>query len=187
MFIRSEEIGSFKREKFNFTSIDAVNHYWSELQNVATSTPLNRRIYDTSGEELEEKDEYRGDKSKHGEVIRKDWFESHISRSTNDPDDSGLPPGDGRGAGGIDSWLFTHLERNWLRKVTKTTEKVNMLKQSDRKRPAEVTKVKRIESVTDRSDWMRDSDGMIYRKIKKSTLKQTNQVILKVVIKTKSK
>ena len=96
----------------------------SELQNVATSTPLNRRIYDTSGEELEEKDEYRGDKSKHGEVIRKDWFESHISRPVNEPDDSGIPPGDGRGAGGIDSWLFTHLERNWLRKVTKTTEKI---------------------------------------------------------------
>ena len=93
---------------------------------------------------------------------------------------SGIPPGDGRGAGGIDSWLFTHLERNWLRKVTKTTEKIRQEikardKQTDRKRPAEIIKVKRIESVTDRSDWLRDSDGMIYRKIKKSSFKMTNQ------------
>ena len=29
MFIRSEEIGSFKREKFHFNSVEAVNHYWS--------------------------------------------------------------------------------------------------------------------------------------------------------------
>ena len=48
-------------------------------------------------------------------------------------------------------------------------------KQTDRKRPAEIIKVKRIESVTDRSDWLRDSDGMIYRKIKKSSFKMTNQ------------
>ena len=71
------------------------------------------------------------------------------------------------------------MERNWLRKVTKTTEKIRhevKTKQTEnRKRPAEIIKVKRIESVTDRSDWLRDSDGMIYRKIKKSSFKMTNQ------------
>ena len=54
-----------------------------------------------------------------GEVLRKEWFETHVSRAELNPDDTrdSIPPGDGRGAGGFDSWMFTHLERNWLRKV----------------------------------------------------------------------
>ena len=86
----NQSIAIVIKDNFSLWTLPLVLKTFPELQNVATSTPLNRRIYDTSGEELEEKDEYRGDKSKHGEVIRKDWFESHISRAINEPDDSGM-------------------------------------------------------------------------------------------------
>ena len=105
-------------------------------------------------------------------MLRKDWFETHVSRPELNPDDGAWsqlkPPGDGRGAGGFDSWMFTHLERNWLRKVAKPNEE----KPKSRKRPASspVAKktakkvVKRIGEMRG-TDWMKDKSGMVYRKV----------------------
>ena len=44
---------------------------------------------------------FKGDSSKMGEVLRKEWFETHVSRAEPNPDDTrdSIPPGDGRGAG----------------------------------------------------------------------------------------
>jgi len=105
MFIREDQINTFSRHHFKFHTIEDVELFWSELQNICTQTPLNRRIYDTTGNELNESTvgeiplgkNNHIDRSKQGYNMRKDWFENHISRDIDEADDSGFPPGDGRG------------------------------------------------------------------------------------------
>ena len=52
MQIRECELEHFDRYRFQFGSLEDVEHYWSELQNVCTGTRLNRRRFDESGNEV---------------------------------------------------------------------------------------------------------------------------------------
>ena len=59
--------------------------YWSELQLVTTQTPLNRRIYDETGQEMDEEADGNKvpDRGKMAEIVRREWFQNHVSRSEN--------------------------------------------------------------------------------------------------------
>ena len=78
MQIREEELESFERYRFQFNSLDEVEHYWSELQTVCTATRLNRRRFDEAGNELDEpkQNEIKPDGSKTGEGMGCSLFPS---------------------------------------------------------------------------------------------------------------
>ena len=93
----------FHRLPFDFSSISDVEQYWTELQAVCTTTPLNRRSYtsqDTVSDFDYEDTEFDedglvtvqprmdkgdtlalrtpGDRGKNAEYVRKAWFQDHI-------------------------------------------------------------------------------------------------------------
>ena len=80
--------------KFELKCLTDVENYWTELQNVCTRTPLNRRSYMSddhvsavdyedpefdSGEFNSSKGRAPGDRGKNAEFIRKDWFREHLT------------------------------------------------------------------------------------------------------------
>ena len=66
--------------------------------------------------------------------------------------------------------MFTHLERNWLRKVPKAENKKTPAEKS-RKRTAGSPKTGGAKKVAKRigqvrgNEWMKDQSGMVYRKV----------------------
>ncbi|XP_044181643.1 general transcription factor 3C polypeptide 1-like isoform X7 [Acropora millepora] len=87
-----------------FTSMGAVRSYWRDLNCVCLNTPL-------------------------GVVRTDDALESNVkntrlvqfAKENVDEVTIKLPPGDNLGAGGLDRCLFSHLQKNWTRLLTKSS------------------------------------------------------------------
>lgn len=93
--VKHPEGGVFPEKKFSFARITDVEKYWDTVRKICLSTPLNRR------------------KSKHDKKSRTSTnFESLVIDDTEVPT-CGKPRGDGLGAAGFHSCLYTHLKGKW--------------------------------------------------------------------------
>uniref|UniRef100_UPI00358EB2B7 general transcription factor 3C polypeptide 1-like isoform X7 n=1 Tax=Myxine glutinosa TaxID=7769 RepID=UPI00358EB2B7 len=104
----------FPHHMYSFVVLQDVDNYWLHLQCVCLNTPLgiirstrkNCRL--ALFEDVED-----GDSSSHCSLDKK-CFGLHFTMGTKDIVDDGAVPGDGCGAGGLDSTFFGHLKRNWI-------------------------------------------------------------------------
>ena len=87
MFVKTN--GTFSRINFEFKELADVESYWSELQAVCTTTPLNKKLYSATTEDEDRMyDIYLDDdtcitrnqidNSKTAEQLRKEWIVDHI-------------------------------------------------------------------------------------------------------------
>ncbi|KAA0721645.1 General transcription factor 3C polypeptide 1 TF3C-alpha TFIIIC box B-binding subunit [Triplophysa tibetana] len=98
-----ETIGPFERRRYLFKTPHDVEKYWFDLLCVCLNTPLG--VTRGRSREAEESDVAMG-------IERCPRFLQSIQGSSSLVDD-GVTPGNGQGAGGLDSILFSHLKRNW--------------------------------------------------------------------------
>ncbi|XP_056392115.1 general transcription factor 3C polypeptide 1 [Hyla sarda] len=109
----------FEKRSYTFKSFQNVENFWFDLQFVCLNTPLgvvrcprpkkaNSQDESVLGQEMETEQEDRQN------LERKcNFLESSIPGSREVVDD-GTIPGDGLGAGGLDSSFYSHLKRNWI-------------------------------------------------------------------------
>lgn len=91
----------YPRTKYTFNTVDDLAAYWHELHKICINTQLGKRMvtdYVTLRWDL-------------NPTMVALWH--NHSRKFVLANDLGEQPGDGRGAGGLDSSLFAHLHRNW--------------------------------------------------------------------------
>ncbi|XP_061882578.1 general transcription factor 3C polypeptide 1-like isoform X1 [Entelurus aequoreus] len=97
----------FERRRYTFNTDDDVESYWFDLMCVCLNTPLGLSRYRKSASEDEGKP-----------LIMPERYTfvglAHLLKGSNEMCDDGVTPGDGKGAGGLDSEFFAHLKRNWL-------------------------------------------------------------------------
>ncbi|CAK6972755.1 general transcription factor 3C polypeptide 1-like [Scomber scombrus] len=98
---------SFDRRQYTFSSAEDVENYWFDMMCVCLNTPLgvirNKRNVteeETTPSFVHERNEFSG--------------LAYLLRGNREVNDDGVIPGDGKGAGGLDSEFFAHLKRNWL-------------------------------------------------------------------------
>uniref|UniRef100_A0A3B3DUL6 Ral transcription factor IIIC subunit 1 n=1 Tax=Oryzias melastigma TaxID=30732 RepID=A0A3B3DUL6_ORYME len=88
----------FERRRYTFNTIEDVDSFWFDLMCICLNTPLGKNLNNQSG--LSDKKNLS-------------WCVFVHSGSFEVCDDGSIP-GDGRGAGGLDSEFFSHLKRNWF-------------------------------------------------------------------------
>ncbi|KAM9314246.1 general transcription factor 3C polypeptide 1 [Pholidichthys leucotaenia] len=97
----------FERRKYTFNTAEDVENFWFDLMCVCLNTPLGvyrgkRKTSDPDSTLLFVPD-------RHVFVGL-----AYLLKGSIEVSDDGSTPGDGRGAGGLDSEFFAHLKRNWL-------------------------------------------------------------------------
>uniref|UniRef100_A0A8C3RQ57 General transcription factor IIIC subunit 1 n=1 Tax=Chelydra serpentina TaxID=8475 RepID=A0A8C3RQ57_CHESE len=112
----------FERRLYVLNTMQDVENFWFDLQCVCLNTPLGvvrhprAKRSNLQGEEanttLDVQMEQESAVDKHN-LERKCAMEEYISGSREVVDD-GCIPGDGMGAGGLDSSFYGHLKRNWI-------------------------------------------------------------------------
>ncbi|KAG7485330.1 hypothetical protein JOB18_008080 [Solea senegalensis] len=97
----------FERRKYTFNTAEDVENYWFDLMCVCLNTPLgvirskrNVTEHDTAPSFVHDRNVFVG--------------LSYMLKGSSEVCDEGTIPGDGKGAGGLDSEFFGHLKRNWL-------------------------------------------------------------------------
>ncbi|XP_029706384.1 general transcription factor 3C polypeptide 1 isoform X2 [Takifugu rubripes] len=97
----------FEHRQYTFNSAEDVENYWFDLMCVCLNTPLgvvrNRR--NVTEEEVDPS-------FVHDRTVFVGL--AHLLKGSREVCDDGSLPGDGRGAGGLDSEFFGHLKRNWF-------------------------------------------------------------------------
>ncbi|XP_076321577.1 general transcription factor 3C polypeptide 1 [Tachypleus tridentatus] len=92
----------YERKHYTFSSIDVVEHYWNDLQDICLHTPLGKPNC------------VRGQEIPFMNLFKKPaMIEASRNKEPEEILDDGSQPGDNLGAGGLDSSLFAHLKRNW--------------------------------------------------------------------------
>uniref|UniRef100_A0A8C2F3I2 General transcription factor IIIC subunit 1 n=1 Tax=Cyprinus carpio TaxID=7962 RepID=A0A8C2F3I2_CYPCA len=121
-----ESLRPFERRHYVFNRAQDVENYWFDLLCVCLNTPLGTNTPPALTHSLlSHSDWLRLD------CLSPDWLSSCavvflIARGSCDVVDDGVTPGDGQGAGGLDSSFFSHLKRNW----TWTSHLINPGKQT---------------------------------------------------------
>lgn len=97
----------FERRHYTFNTAEDVENYWFDLMCVVLNTPLGviRHKRDASDEE-------KGPSFPDGRIVFVGLL--HLLQGSEEVCDDGSVPGDGKGAGGLDSKFFAHLKRNWF-------------------------------------------------------------------------
>uniref|UniRef100_A0A3B5MPK9 Uncharacterized protein n=1 Tax=Xiphophorus couchianus TaxID=32473 RepID=A0A3B5MPK9_9TELE len=90
----------FERRQYTFNTAEDVESFWFDLMCVCLNTPLGTWIHQHKIEAAQGLQE--------AQVATNNHLGSY------EVCDDGSIPGDGRGAAGLDSELFSHLKRNWL-------------------------------------------------------------------------
>ncbi|XP_070683568.1 general transcription factor 3C polypeptide 1 [Pempheris klunzingeri] len=97
----------FERRQYTFNTADDVENYWFDLMCVCLNTPLgvirNKRNVtdeDAAPSFVHERNVFVG--------------LAYLLKGSREVNDDASIPGDGKGAGGLDSEFFAHLKRNWL-------------------------------------------------------------------------
>ncbi|XP_053333038.1 general transcription factor 3C polypeptide 1-like isoform X1 [Clarias gariepinus] len=106
------ETRPFERRHYSFNSLQDVENYWFDLMCVCLNTPLGViRPRGRHGEGDAESQEAEPDTA-----VGAARYESlqYTLKGSSEVVDDGVTPGDGQGAGGLDSSFFSHLKRNWL-------------------------------------------------------------------------
>ncbi|XP_077094311.1 general transcription factor 3C polypeptide 1 isoform X3 [Siphateles boraxobius] len=115
-----ETMRAFERRHYVFSSAQDVENYWFDLLCVCLNTPLGvirPRPGDSNAE---------GAESDVAMTMERNTRLLCTLQGSCDVVDDGVTPGDGQGAGGLDSCFFSHLKRNW----TWTSHLINQNKQS---------------------------------------------------------
>ncbi|XP_047435192.1 general transcription factor 3C polypeptide 1-like [Mugil cephalus] len=97
----------FERRQYTFNTADDVESYWFDLMCVCLNTPLGVIRNKRSSTEEETAPPFVRERSVFVGM-------AHLLKGSLEVCDNGLIPGDGKGAGGLDSEFFAHLKRNWL-------------------------------------------------------------------------
>ncbi|XP_063055245.1 general transcription factor 3C polypeptide 1-like [Engraulis encrasicolus] len=96
----------FEKRQYHFSSMQEVDSYWFDLLCVCLNTPLGLiRPQNVEGEETQER--VKQDPQKYPRI-------RHLLPRGKEVIDDGETPGDGMGAGGLDSEYYAHLKRNWV-------------------------------------------------------------------------
>lgn len=106
------ETRPFERRRYTFNTPQDVENYWFDLLCVCLNTPLGViRPRSRTGEGDAETEEAEPDATVG--TVRYDSLQYTLKGGCEVVDD-GVTPGDGKGAGGLDSSFFSHLKRNWI-------------------------------------------------------------------------
>ncbi|XP_060755326.1 general transcription factor 3C polypeptide 1 [Neoarius graeffei] len=106
------ETRPFEKRHYTFNTLQDVDNYWFDLMCVCLNTPLGViRSRNRNGEGDAEREEAEPEVTVG--TVRYERLQYTLKGSTEVVDD-GVTPGDGQGAGGLDSSFFSHLKRNWL-------------------------------------------------------------------------
>ncbi|XP_070559590.1 general transcription factor 3C polypeptide 1-like isoform X2 [Ptychodera flava] len=104
--------GPFKKKSYQFHTEKQLEQYWFDLQCICLSTPLGvvRKARKKTANDTEPETSSAG-----GALANtiKDLVISVDDISRPPLQDNGTIPGDGQGAGGMDSSFYAHLKRNW--------------------------------------------------------------------------
>ncbi|KAM9363755.1 general transcription factor 3C polypeptide 1 [Symphorus nematophorus] len=97
----------FERRQYTFNTAEDVENYWFDLMCVCLNTPLGV---------VRSKRNAAEDEADPSFVHERNVFVglAHLLKGSLEVCDDGSIPGDGKGAGGLDSEFFAHLKRNWL-------------------------------------------------------------------------
>ncbi|XP_070828041.1 general transcription factor 3C polypeptide 1 [Chaetodon trifascialis] len=97
----------FERRQYTFNTAEDVENYWFDLMCVCLNTPLGV---------IRSKRHVRDDEGAPSFVHDRNVFAglAYLLKGSSQVCDDGSAPGDGKGAGGLDSEFFAHLKRNWL-------------------------------------------------------------------------
>ncbi|XP_062389121.1 general transcription factor 3C polypeptide 1 [Sardina pilchardus] len=96
----------FERRRYHFLAAQDVDSYWFDLLCVCLNTPLGLiRLHAAEGEDTVERE--KPDPHKYPRI-------RHSLPRSREVIDDGVTPGDGLGAGGLDSEFYAHLKRNWI-------------------------------------------------------------------------
>ncbi|KAG8558455.1 hypothetical protein GDO81_017001 [Engystomops pustulosus] len=122
----------FEKRLYTLGSFQHVENFWFDLQFVCLNTPLGvvrfPRGKKTSsqdenmlGQDVEAEQEDRPNLEQKCSILESIPYvfiflvtSVHIVRGSREVVDDGTIPGDGLGAGGLDSSFFSHLKRNWI-------------------------------------------------------------------------
>ncbi|XP_050083732.1 general transcription factor 3C polypeptide 1 [Anopheles aquasalis] len=107
-YIEIEE-RQYEQLKFRLETLADVHEYWDRLYSISTHTRINLRSTAIGQEVFVQKVQ---DKPAMLDAIRACSIESGPVN-----DSGALPPGDGRGAAGMDSAMFVHLRSNWNKRI----------------------------------------------------------------------
>ncbi|XP_035993309.1 general transcription factor 3C polypeptide 1 [Fundulus heteroclitus] len=97
----------FERRHYTFNTAEDVESFWFDLMCVCLNTPLGVIRNKRSGTVDESTSPFV---HKHTVIVGM----GYLLKGSYEVCDDGSIPGDGRGAGGLDSELFSHLKRNWF-------------------------------------------------------------------------
>uniref|UniRef100_A0A671TTZ8 Ral transcription factor IIIC subunit 1 n=1 Tax=Sparus aurata TaxID=8175 RepID=A0A671TTZ8_SPAAU len=101
----------FEKRQYTFNTAEDVENYWFDLMCVCLNTPLG-----TCGHTHTHTHTHTFTHIK-AESLAANWQTGQISSlclGSREVSDDGSIPGDGKGAGGLDSEFFGHLKRNWF-------------------------------------------------------------------------
>ncbi|KAK2909570.1 hypothetical protein Q8A67_005407 [Cirrhinus molitorella] len=102
-----ETLRPFERRRYAFSSAQDVENYWFDLLCVCLNTPLGViRPRPSEGAAETEEPEVSMSMERNTRLL-------HTLQGSCEVVDNGVTPGDGQGAGGLDSSFFSHLKRNW--------------------------------------------------------------------------
>ncbi|XP_029998017.1 general transcription factor 3C polypeptide 1 isoform X2 [Sphaeramia orbicularis] len=97
----------FERRQYTFNTAEDTENYWFDLMCVCLNTPLGVIRSKRSITEEEAVPSFVRDRAVFAGL-------AYLLKGSRDVCDDGSIPGDGKGAGGLDSEFFAHLKRNWL-------------------------------------------------------------------------
>ncbi|XP_032825998.2 general transcription factor 3C polypeptide 1 isoform X2 [Petromyzon marinus] len=105
----------FARRTYSLRAIEDVDEYWLHMQCVCLNTPLGvvrnqQRSKSGGGPDGEETEQGSYD----DKLLNKKCSMLEYTSGSREVRDDGAIPGDGLGAGGLDSCFFGHLKRNWI-------------------------------------------------------------------------
>ncbi|CAM9648948.1 unnamed protein product [Lampetra fluviatilis] len=104
----------FERRTYSLRAIENVDEYWLHMQCVCLNTPLgvvrNQQRSKSGGADGEETEQGSYD----DKLLNKKCSMLEYTSGSREVRDDGAIPGDGLGAGGLDSCFFGHLKRNWI-------------------------------------------------------------------------
>ncbi|XP_030636150.1 general transcription factor 3C polypeptide 1 [Chanos chanos] len=106
------ETRPFDRRRYTFCSAQDVENYWFDLMCVCLNSPLGV----VRGPRNKQNDEEEGEEAEETIDVRRQRQDKlmYTLRGSSEVIDDGVTPGDGQGAGGLDSSFFGHLKRNWI-------------------------------------------------------------------------
>ncbi|KZC03777.1 General transcription factor 3C polypeptide 1 [Dufourea novaeangliae] len=118
---------------YHFDRLSVVEKYWYDMWNTCISTPLGGRLV-VQGKDIVLEDVNR----------KNDMIQAVAARSPEEAVrlDTGMVPGDRKGAAGIDSACFAHLKRNWNWGINNNSRQIKKRQTVQYERDTYLSKIK---------------------------------------------